>query len=162
MSYVALLLNRVSLAVFIYFTVELFFIVRKYSIQDIINKLFLVYFIWLMGLLFGRFTNLSDYNLDAHFNFQSFLPLWIYNLNHPLVRFYIAGNILVYIPFGLFLRYYKNLVYSIMYTFLLILLFETLQGVTNLGYFDIDDVFLNGIGAFLGILLMHGYKKIFK
>jgi len=75
MSYVALLLNRVSLAVFIYFSVELFFIVRKYSIQDIINKLFLVYFIWLMGLLFGRFTNLSDYNLDAHFYYSFYHPL---------------------------------------------------------------------------------------
>ncbi|QVK17303.1 VanZ family protein [Mycoplasmatota bacterium] len=161
MSFIALLLNRVSLALFIYFTFEMIFILRKYQLKDITMKLFLVYMIWLIGLLFGRFTNLSQYNLDNHFNFHSFLPLWIHNLNNPLVRYYIIGNILVYIPFGVFLRYYKNLIYSLLYFILMVLFFETLQGVTNLGYFDIDDLLLNGIGGLFGIGLMHLYKKIF-
>lgn len=162
MSFIALFLNRVSLALFIYFTIEMIFILRTYHIKDICNKLFIVYMIWLIGLLFGRFTNLSDYNLDNHFNFHSFLPLWMHNLHNPLVQYYIIGNILVYFPFGLFLRYYKNLIYSLLYLILLVLFFETLQGVTNLGYFDIDDLLLNGIGGLFGIGLMHLYKKIFK
>ncbi len=161
MSLVPLLLNRVALALFIYFLLEMIFLTKKFQLKDIINKLFLIYLIWLIGILFGRFANKSNYNVATHFNFHSYLPEWMHSLNHPLVRYYILGNVLVYIPFGLFLRYYKKIVHSFFYCIGIIFIFETLQGVTNLGYFDIDDLFLNIIGGFLGILLMHLYKKIF-
>lgn len=155
MSNFSLVANRVALTLFIYFSIDLFFIESNFKIKSITNKLFFIYLIWLIGLLFGRFNNISNYNMNHHFNFTSFLPEWIHHLDNPLVCYYIFGNILVYIPFGLFLRYHKNLLYSILYFILIILLLETLQGVTNFGYFDIDDIFLNGIGGLIGIFIMH-------
>ncbi len=161
MSNVALILNRVSLALLCYLIFEVIFIDKKIIWDNLIAKSFLVYFIWLIGLLFGRVSNLADYRLDEHFNFSTHLPKWINHWDNPLVRYYIVGNILVYLPFGFFICYYKNLKYSILYCLLLIILFETLQGVSNLGYFDIDDILLNSIGGLMGILLMKGFKAFF-
>ncbi len=161
MSYMALLLNRVALALFIYFAFDIILIKKSYHFNEILNKIFLIYMIWLIGLLFGRFNALSDYDIDSHFNFRSFLPVWLNYFSNPLVKYYIVGNILVYLPFGFFIRYYKSLIYSILYCILLIILFETLQGVTNLGYFDVDDILLNSIGGLFGIILMDIVKKFF-
>lgn len=158
-SVIALLINRICLASLFYLIFDIIFIKKKFILKDVINKLFVIYLIWLIGLLFGRFTDFSEYSINDHFNFHSYLPKWINNFNNPLVRYYIIGNILVYIPFGMFIHYYKPIDYSILYCILLILLFETLQGVTNLGYFDIDDILLNGIGGILGVFIMHLFKK---
>ena len=71
-------------------------------------------------------------------------------------------NLLLTMPFGIYLRYYfkTNLKKTIFYTFLLSLFFELTQ-LTGLyfiyprGYrlFDIDDLMLNTLGGFLGYLL---------
>jgi len=159
-SVTAYILNRVSLALFLYCILELIFFEKKQSVNLLIYKFTIIYFIWLTGLLFGRIANLSEYNLSSRFNFVSFIPKWINHLDNKLVLYYLIGNVLVYIPIGLIFRYFKSFIYSFIYCFLLILLFETLQAVTNLGYFDIDDIILNSIGALMGILFMHLYKKI--
>ncbi len=162
MSFIALVANRVALALFIYFFSKLIFVDSNFNMNSIINKLFFIYWIWLVGLLFGRFNNITDYNINNHFNFVSFLPVWIHHLDNPLVCYYIFGNIIVYIPFGLFIRYHKDLFYSLFYCILIILLLETIQGVTNFGYFDIDDIFLNVVGGLIGIIIMqfiYFYRK---
>ncbi|MDF2700790.1 MAG: VanZ family protein [Haloplasmataceae bacterium] len=161
MSYFALIANRVALTLFIYYVVDMFFLTKNYHFREIVNKLFFIYLIWLSGMLYGRFTKIEDYDLAKHFNFISFIPNWINHLGNRLVFYYIIGNIVIYIPFGMFIRYHKKLIYSILLFIILIFVFETLQGITNLGYFDIDDILLNGIGGIFGIFIMHIYK-IFK
>lgn len=84
--------------------------------------------------------------------------------------FYVpVFNIILTIPFGMFLRYYFkcSMKKTVFYTFLLSLFFEMTQ-LTGLyfiyprGYrlFDVDDLFLNTLGGFLGYLLMKPFTYI--
>lgn len=78
-------------------------------------------------------------------------------------------NIILTMPFGMFLRYYFkcNMKKTILYSFLLSLFFELTQ-LTGLyfiyprGYrlFDIDDLLLNTFGGFLGFLFMKPFTYI--
>lgn len=84
--------------------------------------------------------------------------------------FYIpAFNILLTMPFGMFLRYYFkcSMKKTVFYTFLLSLFFELTQ-LTGLyfiyprGYrlFDVDDLLLNTLGGFTGFLLMKPFIHV--
>lgn len=72
----------------------------------------------------------------------------------------ILGNILVFIPFGFFLpiEYNKKFKEVIIISFVSVLLIETFQLITMLGYFDIDDIILNITGCILGYGI---YKKFY-
>lgn len=84
--------------------------------------------------------------------------------------FYVpVFNIILTMPFGMFLRYYFkcSMRKTILYTFLLSLFFELTQ-LTGLyfiyprGYrlFDIDDLLLNTLGGILGFLFMKPFTYI--
>lgn len=84
--------------------------------------------------------------------------------------FYVpAFNIILTVPFGMFLRYYFkcSMKKTIFYGFLLSLFFEITQ-LTGLyfiyprGYrlFDVDDLLLNTFGGFLGFLLMKPFTYV--
>ena len=76
----------------------------------------------------------------------------------------ILGNIIGFIPLGVLLpvltiklqRFWKTVVA----VFLISLLFETIQLLTNLGVFDVDDLLLNTFGAAIGYLLYLGSRKL--
>lgn len=87
------------------------------------------------------------------------------------VRFYereIAINVIVFIPFGIFLglkninKFYSAMIYS----FLLSLFIETMQAVmTYLGVFtrtsDVTDLITNTIGGLIGYLIYRLLKYLF-
>ena len=70
------------------------------------------------------------------------------------IRNNLIGNILLFIPFGVLLpfayaggkKWYK----IVLIGFSLSLFIETLQLITGRGYFDVDDIALNVIGAVIG------------
>ena len=78
-------------------------------------------------------------------------------------------NIIMFIPFGLYLRYYFNcsLKQTILFSFLLSLFYELTQ-LTGLYYiyphsyrlFDIDDLMLNTVGGIIGFYSLNLFKKI--
>ena len=78
------------------------------------------------------FPNLSDLSFS-----------WIYDL----------GNIVAFIPFGIVipLLYRTHFVKFISVFVLTILVLETLQSLTFLGTFDVDDVISNTLGAWIGL-----------
>lgn len=63
------------------------------------------------------------------------------------------GNIIVFIPFG-FLgiahQKFNSLKTLIIYFLSVIIIIEFLQYITRRGVFDIDDIFLNTLGVFIG------------
>lgn len=69
----------------------------------------------------------------------------------------LAGNIIIFIPFGILLpmsfkhmaKYYKTFLVGIVY----ILIIEFMQFICMLGSFDIDDIILNCVGVSCGYLL---------
>ena len=79
-------------------------------------------------------------------------------INNPVI-YQVLYNILMTLPFGIYLRYYfkRNLLETIACTFLLSLFFELTQltglyGIYPRAYrlFDIDDLIINTLGGLLG------------
>ncbi len=74
----------------------------------------------------------------------------------------IVGNVVVFMPFGFFVPSLKNwsFVRVVLTGFLFSLAVETVQLVTKVGTFDVDDLFLNTIGVALGCILFCFCRKI--
>lgn len=77
----------------------------------------------------------------------------------------MIGNVLVTIPFGILLPFLRTkktgLVRITIDTFLLSLCIETLQLVTKVGVFDVDDLILNTLGGLVGCLLYKGVRDLY-
>lgn len=74
----------------------------------------------------------------------------------------VAFNVLLTVPFGIYLRYYfrRSFLQTICISFFLSLFFELTQvtglyGIYNCAYrlFDIDDLFLNTLGGVIGFII---------
>lgn len=72
----------------------------------------------------------------------------------------LVGNVVCFMPFGFLLptiskrKFVKNIVGVFFCTLLFTLSIETIQLVTKVGAFDVDDILLNTIGGILGYLVM--------
>ncbi|NBD27257.1 VanZ family protein [Paenibacillus glycinis] len=67
----------------------------------------------------------------------------------------VVGNILIFIPLGVYLtalKRNKNVLANLCLILALSLLVEIIQGLLGIGTADIDDVILNGLGGWIGIL----------
>lgn len=69
----------------------------------------------------------------------------------------LFGNILIFIPYGLLFpqvfRCTLHLTLTLLSGILLSVVYETIQYFTRWGVCDVDDVFLNGLGVFIGLLI---------
>ena len=78
----------------------------------------------------------------------------------------MLGNLLVFVPIGFLIPLWKlkktGFFEILLYSFALSLLIETLQLVTRVGVFDVDDLFLNTIGGVLGFVLFKITRLIFQ
>jgi glycopeptide antibiotics resistance protein len=76
----------------------------------------------------------------------------------------ILGNIIGFIPLGVLLPILfaglQKVRRTIGAVFLISLSFETIQLITDLGVFDVDDLLLNTVGGAIGYLLYTGSKKL--
>ncbi|WP_405083125.1 VanZ family protein [Paenibacillus chitinolyticus] len=118
----------------------------------IFYTLFILYFLF---FAFGRVGN-ADKITEYAFNFlpeDFFRVPSLSDLLHPtLMDFVSIGNIAAFIPFGILipLLYRTNFVRFMTLFILSILVLETIQALTFLGSFDIDDVIKNSSGAAIG------------
>lgn len=85
-------------------------------------------------------------------------------IGFKLVFINIAGNIVAFIPFGIFIGYFfNNNKHAFLITILLGLIFtvsiEGIQLITRLGICDVDDVLLNFIGVMIGGIFMKLFHK---
>ncbi|MFC4098256.1 VanZ family protein [Paenibacillus xanthanilyticus] len=72
----------------------------------------------------------------------------------------VAGNILIFVPLGGYLSLFKNqtrAVHNLLFICLASLVVEITQWGLGIGAADIDDLLLNGLGGWMGIL---GYKAL--
>lgn len=70
------------------------------------------------------------------------------------------GNILWFVPFGLYLSAKEQKIWQVtLWTFLLSLSIEVLQFVFSSGYSDVEDLILNTLGGVMGYLL---YSMVFQ
>lgn len=68
----------------------------------------------------------------------------------------LAGNVIAFLPYGMFLplltRRCRNFWYVLLLSFDFSLLVELIQLITKTGIFDVDDILLNTIGGAIGYL----------
>lgn len=79
----------------------------------------------------------------------------------------IVGNIVAFIPFGIFVTFFlRNYKRSELKTVVIGAIFslsvETIQFVSRVGIFDLDDIILNSLGVFVGVLVFKIILKVQK
>lgn len=107
---------------------------------------FYTYILGLITLLFYRRS-------ASGFNFDFYLWDWLnYIGSNKIVLLNVVGNIIIFIPLGIYLK-------DIIIGLLLIILLEFLQVTFQRGMFDIVDIFLNTIGYLIGSVKVALWKK---
>lgn len=124
--------------------------------------LFIIYIIFLLYFLifsdwYGRTGEMSNYHYNLTL-FKEIKRFWEYRdeLGAFAVYTNLAGNVLIFVPFGFFLPMaskYRSFFNTLFYSFGLSLCVETFQLFTRVGSFDVDDLLLNTIGGLVGFIL---------
>lgn len=118
----------------------------------------LVYFLF-FAESYGRAGDLAQeyrYNLKL---FEEIKRFWVYRnvVGIPAMALNIFGNVVGFVPFGCILpvmdRRFQNVLLVTVSGFSLSLCVETVQLIFRVGCFDVDDLVLNTLGAFLGYML---------
>jgi Glycopeptide antibiotics resistance protein len=126
-----------------------------------ILALFILYSLIMIKLLFIRedyyHWNKYNYNIIPLHTIKSLVyhrdayntDTWVKNL---------FGNIVLFIPLGVFIpvlnRKLLHPVKCLLVIVLILFLVESIQLVTRVGSFDIDDIILNTLGAIIGLAFM--------
>jgi len=131
------------------------------------GRLFFVIYM-VLALYFMFFSETLDrtmvngqyrYNLTLFKEINRFWEMrHTYGWNVTIVN--LLGNVVCFMPFGFLLptisrkKIFKNIISVTLMTFLFSLFIETAQLLTKVGAFDVDDLFLNTVGGFLGYIFM--------
>ena len=76
--------------------------------------------------------------------------------------FDILFNIFLYIPVGLLISRYKNLLADILFILLLTTVIEFVQLITSRGVFELSDIINNFVGGLIGLLIARMIAKLIK
>ncbi|SFE09570.1 Glycopeptide antibiotics resistance protein [Paenibacillus catalpae] len=72
----------------------------------------------------------------------------------------VVGNILIFIPLGVYVALFKSnkkVIINLLFICMVSLFVEVIQGLLGIGAADIDDIILNGLGGWIGIVV---YKSL--
>ena len=107
------------------------------------------------------------YNLTPLKEIKRFMRyIWDNDALGSAARLNIFGNIIAFIPFGIYLPYTSEsklgFISTFLYTFSLSLTIELVQLITKVGSCDVDDIILNTLGGVIGYILWYIYTKLRK
>ena len=135
---------------------------------------FLAYLLLLMYLVFissglGRVEHDEyRYNLTLFHEIGRYYNIGIQTGNWTLFRFNVIGNIVVFVPLGIFLPKLflrcRKLLAVLVISLEVSLAVELVQLLTKVGSFDVDDLLLNTVGGVLGYLIymtVSGARRLF-
>ncbi len=130
--------------------------------------LFALYIIYALNLLvFGALYRVHDgmrrVNLIPFKTILNYVDEEVYYT--PMILFNnLAGNVLVFMPLGFFLPlFFKKMRHPgplILVSFCCTLLVESTQFILAVGTFDVDDLMLNTLGGWVGLLCFKGVRLI--
>lgn len=135
--------------------------VRK-GLRAIAWGVFCVYLL-LLGyfLFFSETMGRTGFSRSYHYNLVPFREIGRFlkhyrTLGLSAVFLNLAGNVLVFVPFGMFLPLlayrFRRFWYMLLLSFEFSLIIELIQLISKVGSFDVDDLLLNTIGGALGYL----------
>ena len=87
------------------------------------------------------------------------------NVSPTTVIYNVFGNIAIFVPLGIYLALFrkdKRLSVNMLLVFLTSLSVEVIQFAFGLGISDIDDIILNCLGGFIGLLIYKGLARLLK
>lgn len=127
--------------------------------REILGLIFIIYILLLFELLTAADTN------NYHgMNLKPFTEITRYKFGTKSFNINVFGNIVIFIPFGLFISSYlkSKKVFSVFFVSLLTSSFVELVQLKVGRSFDIDDIILNVIGSIIGYIAYIVLKKIKK
>ena len=125
-------------------------------------SVFIFYILLLIKILFLSRISQSDHRSINLIPFNSIME-YIVGSSANIKKFAFAnviGNIAIFTPLGTYLSLLKNhkrVTTNLSFIFIVSLSVEIIQGLLGIGASDIDDIILNCLGGFIGIL---GYKLL--
>lgn len=146
---------------------------KEFNHKAVMKLLFIIYMCVLMYVVFfaeamGRTSQDGYvYNLTPLKEIKRFMKyIWDNDALGSVARLNIFGNIIAFIPFGIYLPYTSEsklgFISTFLYTFSLSLTIELVQLITKVGSCDVDDIILNTLGGVIGYILWYIYTKLRK
>lgn len=147
------------------------------SKSKLINLIFsitmLIYFILLAKILFfkyisffqfisGHYQRINSVSLEPFFTISNYYSIGLFNF---IANMNILGNIVIFVPMGIFISLYSNrerIINGIFYCLCISVIVEVIQFIFGIGITDIDDIILNTVGGFIGIAIYKILMKVFK
>ncbi len=126
----------------------------------IYNELFYLAFLMYIMLLFHIVT-FQDVTWSTS-NFIPFKEIFRYSIGTPAFYKNVVGNLIMFLPYGFFVSYFiksKKPYLIILLSLIVSITIETTQMVIG-RVFDVDDIFLNVLGAIIGYLVYKVLNKI--
>lgn len=125
--------------------------------NTIFNGVFVFYLVFLLENILFKYVQPWQLFQPGRYYARSLnlIPLKQILASSGIGELNIYGNIILFIPLGVYLMFYlkkHKVIKSLAAIFGLTLFFESFQYVTAIGAADIDDVILNCFGGFVGIL----------
>lgn len=146
---------------------------KEFNHKAVMKLLFIIYMCVLVYVVFfaeamGRTPQDGYvYNLTPLKEIKRFMKyIWDNDALGRAARLNIFGNIIAFIPFGIYLPYTSEsklgFISTVLYTFSLSLTIELVQLITKVGSCDVDDIILNALGGVTGYILWYIYTKLRK
>ena len=146
---------------------------KEFNHKAVMKLLFIIYMCALVYVVFfaeamGRTPQDGYvYNLTPLKEIKRFMKyIWDNDALGRAARLNIFGNIIAFIPFGIYLPYTSEsklgFISTFLYTFSLSLTIELVQLITKVGSCDVDDIILNALGGVIGYILWYIYTKLRK
>ena len=146
---------------------------KEFNHKAVMKLLFIIYMCVLVYVVFfaeamGRTPQDGYvYNLTPLKEIKRFMKyIWDNDALGRAARLNIFGNIIAFIPFGMYLPYTSEsklgFISTVLYTFSLSLTRELGQLITKVGSCDVDDIILNALGGVIGYILWYIYTKLRK
>ena len=118
---------------------------------------FIIYILCLFQLV-----TLKDVTSWSSHNFIPFREILRYRLGSPLFLKNVIGNMVLFVPYGIFVSHYLNL--KKWYGIIILAIVASISIEITQAYigrvFDIDDIILNVTGAFIGFLIYRLLRKL--
>ena len=104
-----------------------------------------------------------------HYNLELFKEIRRFIVHRRTLGFWavmlnLVGNVVAFFPFGFFLPVLypkcRSFLYTVFFSFECSLLVETIQLVSKVGSFDVDDMLLNTIGGAIGCLVFFWMDRV--
>lgn len=120
-------------------------------------------------LFFAESTGRTFEDRTYHYNLDLFREISRFIIHRKTLGFWavclnLVGNVVAFLPFGFFLPILhhkcRSFLYTVFFSFEFSLIVETIQLISKVGSFDVDDLLLNSIGGAIGWLIFFWMNRM--